>query len=663
MPSTPRSLLALAAAGAALAAGPAAAGPCVDCSSMPGFPLGWWDDRPLSPAGGRAVEPRVDVDTDFGGDPYAAVVWAESAAGPGDIWFGSSDDQGCSFSLTPLTAGPEDDRLPDVAMAIALGQTTVVFVRDGRVHATHSADGGLSFSAPELLHATAAVDPASPPRLAGVRLDLTFHVHLVWGDGAAVYYARSTAGGAPGTWLVEPAPLTDRFVDFGEWAAVDAAADTRSFDPATTSSVTLTGAARAAGRSVWEVVTVRSIDGGASFFGDPVDPATADLPRPVSDPRPDDPAANAIAPSIDGSDDGTGAFFVWTPVTWTEPGALGLGAAIDARAEEGATPSVIADWNRPPAPGDLAVGVPAHVAAGVSVVPNPLARPPTPDLHTFVEDPTGGVREIAAVRGLLDQNAAPTVVLNCTPYQLTGVTPARVTGEVVAGSLSVDEDLVHVWAVWADTRDGSERIYFKRSDTFTRPANPVTVTPVPCASGGGLEVTWTPPTVLPHCDIDTFRVEWGRAPRIYDGAVDLPPGASSTTLTGLDEATLYYVAVTTIDEACNAWPSNETQATTEDCSGPRCPNPVGNTVQGWKAAADVELVWQAPPVDANHDAATGYDVYRSTVRPQDGYSLLAAVPGLAATDAGAVPPSPSPLHFYRLVARNACGTSGDEPPP
>ena len=77
----------------------------------------------------------------------------------------------------------------------------------------------------------------------------------------------------------------------------------------------------------------------------------------------------------------------------------------------------------------------------------------------------------------------------------------------------------------------------------------------------------------------------------------------------------------------------------------------------------MRLGWEPPPVDPEHAAAESHDVHRSTSRASDGYRLLANAPSTEHVDVGAARAGEAPLHFYLIVARNACGTSGDQPSP
>jgi hypothetical protein len=350
-------------------------------------------------------------------------------------------------------------------------------------------------------------------------------------------------------------------------------------------------------------------------------------------------------------------------VTWSDRRSGSNECRSDARAEEGSTPSVVADWNDPPAASDVPFGPPGDAAA-VSIIPNPLNRPPNPEVTVLAyQGATAATTELWMVHGRLDAAASPNLVLTCSASALTGLAPPRPSGFVVLPSAAADEDLSDVYVVWADTKDGAPRIYFKRSDSVTASPDPAVASPGDCPSGGGIELTWTPPPSPPHCDIDHYRVEYGTAPGVYDRSLDVAP-ASRTAITGLGPGTRYYLRVTTVDQACNERPSIEVSALAPDCTGVvLCPNPVGNSLKAARAGRDVALSWDVPGSDPAHHAATSYDVYRSQSRPQDGYLRIAAPVPTSARDFNAVPFLGSRQHFYRIVARNACGSSGDVPPP
>src|SRR5688572_26755179 len=82
------------------------ASPCFACPQPGGGTLriGWWDDRPLSPAGRTALAPRVDAG-EWSGTSRVAIVWEERAA-DGDVVLALSDDGGCTWTTRAVTSGP-----------------------------------------------------------------------------------------------------------------------------------------------------------------------------------------------------------------------------------------------------------------------------------------------------------------------------------------------------------------------------------------------------------------------------------------------------------------------------------------------------------------------------------------------------------------------------
>ncbi len=88
------------------------------------------------------------------------------------------------------------------------------------------------------------------------------------------------------------------------------------------------------------------------------------------------------------------------------------------------------------------------------------------------------------------------------------------------------------------------------------------------------------------------------------------------------------------------------------------PNGVGSTVIGTKQSGVPELTWATPSIDAAHDAADYYVVYSSS-SPSGGFIQADST----ATTSMRVDGGTSPVEFFKLVAANIAGTSGDEPAP
>ena len=646
----------------------AAAAPCESCApgapGAPGAPVGWWDDRLVDPGHVADESPRIDVDGD-GVTSRVAIAWErrEGAGGDGDVVVAVSDDGGCSWRLTAVAPGPEDDRFPDVGVLLSRGLVAVTFVRDGGVVAAISADGGRTFGAPANAGGGAGLAPAdagSRPRLGLIGTALEAHLHVAWTEGGRVRVARNLASGTAAAWTSRTA--SDAFTGFSSWTSVDVAADTRSAAPGTESAVTLLASGLAPGSAVPEIFALRSNDSGAMFLGDPATPSTLDAPRRVSPARGTaDPARGAADPRLDVSDDGSGEFWTWEAAAFTDleddAGGSGAGAVArgDARAEEGTAPSTLADWNDGAAD-DVALGSPGRAAA-VAVIPNPLQRPPSPAAWFFFERDA----EIFGARAVLDTAVPAWIAPTCAPMQVTGVAPPRATGTVAAESCAADEDLSHVFLAWADGRAGGSSIAWKRTDTTVYPATDVVAGPGDCATGGGLEVAWTPP---PGCDVARVRIEWSASPGGRDGFVVVPP-VSPAQVTGLPAGATLFVRVVVVDEACNEAASAETSGVAATCAATRPPNPVGPSLRAARRPTpdDVDLRWDAPPSDAAHDAATSYDVFRSIARADRGFTALSTAGPQPWVDLRGAAPGTPLLHFYLVVARNSAGTSGDEPLP
>lgn len=87
------------------------------------------------------------------------------------------------------------------------------------------------------------------------------------------------------------------------------------------------------------------------------------------------------------------------------------------------------------------------------------------------------------------------------------------------------------------------------------------------------------------------------------------------------------------------------------------PNGVGNSLRLDRTASAIEFQWTASPADHDHTAADYYMLYGSS-SPSGGFQMLdsAAEMNVALNGAGTA-------LFYKIVAANTAGTSGDEPPP
>jgi hypothetical protein len=90
---------------------------------------------------------------------------------------------------------------------------------------------------------------------------------------------------------------------------------------------------------------------------------------------------------------------------------------------------------------------------------------------------------------------------------------------------------------------------------------------------------------------------------------------------------------------------------------PKAPNGVGNTLTIDKVGGAETLSWAASQPDTNHDAAGYYVIYSST-SPDADFSIEETS---ESTEVDAAD-GPALLVYYKLVAANLAGTSGDEPP-
>ena len=89
------------------------------------------------------------------------------------------------------------------------------------------------------------------------------------------------------------------------------------------------------------------------------------------------------------------------------------------------------------------------------------------------------------------------------------------------------------------------------------------------------------------------------------------------------------------------------------------PNGVGASLLAGKQGTDLRLDWTVPGVDASHDPAIGYDVYRSDLASA-GFAVAAQTAANLSVLAGELA---SPTRFYLVAARNSGGASVDAPLP
>jgi len=87
------------------------------------------------------------------------------------------------------------------------------------------------------------------------------------------------------------------------------------------------------------------------------------------------------------------------------------------------------------------------------------------------------------------------------------------------------------------------------------------------------------------------------------------------------------------------------------------PNGVGETVLVVKGAGTFTIDWIASIVDGTHDGAAYYRLYASGA-PDSGFSITDTV-----TTTGITLPLDTGARYFKIVAVNPAGTSGDEPAP
>ncbi|MFN7966932.1 MAG: M14 family zinc carboxypeptidase [Acidobacteriota bacterium] len=111
------------------------------------------------------------------------------------------------------------------------------------------------------------------------------------------------------------------------------------------------------------------------------------------------------------------------------------------------------------------------------------------------------------------------------------------------------------------------------------------------------------------------------------------------------------VSVTKRDIVCAPFTPGET----------KLPNQVGNSLLVSRLGTDVALRWTAPSVDGTHDAARFYPVFIS-LSPSSGFATNGEPTATQWRDADAAAAALG-NRFYLVSAKNAAGTSGEEPTP
>ena len=87
------------------------------------------------------------------------------------------------------------------------------------------------------------------------------------------------------------------------------------------------------------------------------------------------------------------------------------------------------------------------------------------------------------------------------------------------------------------------------------------------------------------------------------------------------------------------------------------PNGVGTTLRAGPGSGPIQFNWSASPVDAEHSEASYYIIYLSD-SPDGGFLI-----GESTDQTNMTLNSSQDLEFYKIVAANVAGTSGDGPAP
>jgi hypothetical protein len=188
------------------------------------------------------------------------------------------------------------------------------------------------------------------------------------------------------------------------------------------------------------------------------------------------------------------------------------------------------------------------------------------------------------------------------------------------------------------------------------PAAPQGLVVQDAESGGKLDVAWTPNG---ESDVRSYTVHYGLAPGDY--TVSLDTFATAYAITGLDNGTIYYVAVTATNTS-----GNTSGFSDEGANGP-------NQVRGIKAPAfisdlhvdkagnDALLQWSAVTTDiyGKEDTIAQYEVYRGTepgFLPVPGNRIgVTGTPSFS--DAGALADG-EPAYHYLVRAVDVDGHGG-----
>ena len=655
---------------------------CVECGPFtPG--IGFRHDRLLQSSPGEAIEPAIDVSRHPSGD-FIAVTWAESGplVGMHELWLAVSTDAGCSWNRrSVLQSALLDLRHPQVAYQ-APDRLAIVYLGADEVFAIHSEDGGATWSPPVLLSSGLA-GGANAPQVAAVDgVGFPFHLHATWevvtGGRTHVAYKRNLADNSPVGWQgsgggPDETLLTAGLVDGESWSSA-VAADVYSGSPGVESGVTVAFVHDGSIARGSNAFGLRSIDSGASFFGEISDPLTRDVPLRINqDILALDPQVRSVALDASGAWTDAGTDVNWAGVLWRDDSFSFADIFASAQAQAG--PATPFPWSF----------VETFVRDGPATSRAPvLCERPRPDVDTrrgtwtgFWLDDEDGPDEVWVAGGSHFFGAAANTSLDCVPERLTGLFPfPRTAG--AADAVAADEGTDDVYLTWVDTRAGRPEIWFKRSDSRVSAAENLTLTSDNCP--GALQrvtVTWDPVT---DCDLVAYILQWDTDPAFSaPGSAIMGPVADPTLDVPALGGVQLFVRVQAIDEACNFATSAVASIVTctemglcdngldddqdglsdcddTDCAGdPACavacadpPEVDAASVRVGRAGDDVVVSFDDTAVP---DQAEHFNAYRGELRaPFDGHDRVAGGCGLAASaliDTGAADDGGS--HYYLVT--------------
>jgi hypothetical protein len=260
---------------------------------------------------------------------------------------------------------------------------------------------------------------------------------------------------------------------------------------------------------------------------------------------------------------------------------------------------------------------PASPAAGYRVYRAPL--PATGVVPTVACDPVAQVLENCVPVPYLPVTCEPTGAGSCADRSVVNATTYYYY------LVSLDTDGFEGRASNFNTGcDGGPDCVTARPVNPGPPAPPTGLTARDAGTGGRLEVSWLPG---PESDIKQYTLYYGTEPSPpYAAQLKVNPGATSATLTGLEDGRLYYMAVTATNTS-----GHESGFSAQATGVPHliqgiAPPRAITDLRVAPAGSDLVLSWSAPTTDIYGRPTTvaRYDVYRG------------GTPGFRPFDAGPV---------------------------